>query len=116
LLATEIGKQLEPVKDPQSGRYFPKNEYSLVADLKRAMTELGRARLRKAIHATRISAASRSNPGWRSRRALVLPQEPGRPLTTESHPGVHEREVQKPLHLMASMIARTRTEEMRRPG
>ena len=48
-LATCIAEQLRPVQDKGTGKYVPKQDYQLEHDLKMALTELGRERLRPAI-------------------------------------------------------------------
>jgi hypothetical protein len=50
VLATTIAEQLRPVQDKSTGKYVPKQDYQLEADLKTALTALGRDRLRTAIY------------------------------------------------------------------
>ncbi len=112
VLAGEIGRQLEPEKDPQTGRYVAKSEYTLVADLKRAMTALGRERLRKGIYGDQDQRGLSLESAMEIEARLLLPQQPGRPLTEEAIREYMDQKF-KAVNLMAAMIARTRTEEMR---
>jgi hypothetical protein len=111
-VATGIGEQLAPVKDPQTGRFVPKGEFTLIADLKRAMMELGRDRLRKTIYGDQEQRGLTLESGLEIEARLKLPQTPGRPLEREQILN-YMAEKFKAVHLMSSLIARTATEEMR---
>jgi hypothetical protein len=49
-LATTIAEQLRPVQDKGTGKYVPKQDYQLERDLKKALIELGRQKLRPAVY------------------------------------------------------------------
>jgi hypothetical protein len=48
-LAQCIAEQLRPVQDKGTGKFVPKQDYKMAEDLKQALTDLGRQRLRTAI-------------------------------------------------------------------
>ena len=50
VLATTIAEELRPVQDKGTGKFVPKQDYVLERDLKTALTDLGRERLRPAIY------------------------------------------------------------------
>ena len=68
-IAKTISAQLEPVKDPQTGRFVEKNEYTIVEDLRRAMVDLGRERLRKEIFGDQERRGLTLGRASKSRRA-----------------------------------------------
>lgn len=111
-LATAISQQLEPVKDPRTGRYSPKPIHSLAADLKRAMIELGRQRLRPAIYGDQDQRGLSLESALELEARIMLPVRPGIPLSVDEI-NSYMVEKFKSVQLMAALIARTRSEQMR---
>ncbi|MBL8213826.1 MAG: hypothetical protein JNK87_24120 [Bryobacterales bacterium] len=110
-LATAISAQLEPVKD-RTGVYHPKPMHALVADLKRSMVELGKQRLRPTIFGDQGQRGLTLESGLELEARIMLPSTPGVPLPEEAIQRYMEEKF-KSLHLMAALLSRTRSEQMR---
>ncbi len=105
VLATAIAEQLRPVQDPGTGKFVPKPDYKVVGDLKNALIDLGRTRLRSAIYGSENERGLTIETGLELEARICLRSGPGVLVREEQVADYMERKL-RAFSLLTGIYAR----------
>jgi hypothetical protein len=104
-LATCIAAELRPVQDKGTGKFVPKQDYVLEHDLKTALTDLGRDRLRPKIYGDQNQRGLTLETGIEMEARICLRAAPGVPVRDDEIARYADRKLQA-FSLLSGVYAR----------
>ena len=111
VLSKSIAEELKPVRDPGTGRFVEKSERQAVIDLRQALVQLGRDRLRRYIYGDDDVRALNIETGLELEARILTPGRNGEPPSkTEIDHYVDKKLVS--FSQLAGVTARLRSEEL----
>ena len=110
-LSQAIAEELKPVKDPGSGRFVEKSERQAVIDLRQALLQLGRNRLRRSIYGDEDVKGLTIETGLELEARLLTPTRSGEPPSKAELDHYVDKKLVA-FSQLAGVTARLRSEEL----